>query len=106
MEIEFNSNAGHVTLRIRGEVDLSSSPRLRDTILERLAGADLDIDLSATNYIDSSGLATLVEGLKRSKKAGREFRLVDPSEAVLRVLRLARLDNLFTIVGENPSAAT
>ena len=104
MQIEADNNGTGSVLRVSGEVDLSSSPKLRESILDRLGAGDLDVDLSDAKYIDSSGLATLVEGLKRSRNQGRNFRLVAPSEAVLRVLRLARLDNLFTIVDDPASA--
>lgn len=103
MEIDTENNGADSVLRISGEVDLSSSPKLRETILDRLGAGNLDVDLRAAEYIDSSGIATLVEGLKRSRNQGREFRLVAPSKAVLRVLRLARLDSLFTIVDESAS---
>ncbi|MCG8512361.1 MAG: STAS domain-containing protein, partial [Rhodospirillales bacterium] len=51
----------------------------------------------AVNYIDSSGVASLVESLQAARKAGLDFGLVSVSDAALRVLQLARLDKVFRI---------
>jgi anti-sigma B factor antagonist len=48
-------------------------------------------------YIDSSGIASLVEALQDARKRGSRFALVSVSEAVHRVLQLARLDKVFAI---------
>jgi len=60
-------------------------------------GRDVFVDLSGVSYIDSSGVASLVEAFQASKKKGTRFALVAVNEAALRVLELARLDKVFTI---------
>jgi anti-sigma B factor antagonist len=86
-------------IRVQGEVDLYSSPELRKVILKTIPSAegDLAIDLSGVTYIDSSGVATLVEGLRSARKNGTGFALVTPSAAVMQVLELARLDSVFEV---------
>jgi anti-sigma B factor antagonist len=49
------------------------------------------------SYIDSSGVASLVEGYQTAKKAGRRFGLIGVSDAAMSVLQLARLDKVFPI---------
>ena len=49
------------------------------------------------SYIDSSGVASLVEAFQVAKKQGKGFALVSVNAAALRVLQLARLDKVFTI---------
>jgi anti-sigma B factor antagonist len=97
MELNQTEEAGHVILQPVGEVDLSTSPALRDAILAAIKAQDsVGVDLSQVDYMDSSGVATLVEGLKAC--AGKKkFTLVNPSEPVMKVLKLARLDGLFRI---------
>ena len=56
------------------------------------------MDLSQVKYMDSSGVATLVEGLQNSKKLGQGFVLMSPVGSVLGVIKLARLDKVFRIV--------
>ena len=86
-------------IRVQGEVDLYSSPDLRGVILKSVPSTkgDLLIDLSGVTYIDSSGVATLVEGLRRARESGIGFALVAPSPAVMQVLELARLDSVFEV---------
>ena len=85
-------------LSLSGEVDMHESPRAREQILNCLkSGSNLLVDLSAVSYIDSSGIASLVEGLQLSKNQHLDFGLVSISDAVTQVLQLARLDRVFTI---------
>jgi anti-sigma B factor antagonist len=87
-------------VKIRGEVDLSWSQRVRKAILDALAtGSPLAVDLSDVSYIDSSGIAALVEGFQQSRGKSLKFALVAISPAVRSVLELARLDRVFPIVG-------
>ena len=96
---ELALSEGKVTVVVTGEVDLSWSSDIRELILKALKMEDsIQVDLEAVSYIDSSGIAGLVEGLQKSKKSGKSFELLNPSKSVLSVLQLARLDQVFTIV--------
>ena len=55
------------------------------------------VDLSQVTYIDSSGVASLVEGYQTAKKSDLKFALVGVSEPAMSVLELARLDKVFPI---------
>lgn len=86
-------------LALSGEIDMQSSPAVRQLILDLVkTKVPVVIDLSAVRYMDSSGVATLVEGLQNSKKLGQSFVLAAPSGSVLGVIKLARLDKVFRIV--------
>ncbi len=98
MKINVTEEQGAVLLSLDGDVDLSCSPDARKAILEALDnGKHLLVNLAAVTYIDSSGVASLVEGYQLSKKQGLNFALVSVSEAVMNVLQLARLDSVFPI---------
>jgi anti-sigma B factor antagonist len=89
-----------VVISLEGDVDLQSSPDARGVLLEAVEqNARVVVDLSAVSYIDSSGIAALVEALQRSRqrKDGAALALAAVSDPVLRVLKLARLDRVFTI---------
>src|SRR3990172_11283533 len=89
---------GRLILSLEGEVDLSESPRVRELLLDGVRRKiDVVVDLSRVTYIDSSGVASLIEAFQTSRGAGTRFALACASEAVLRVLRLARLDRVFVI---------
>ena len=82
-----------------GAIDLSNSHELRKTILAALkTDQKVIVDLSAVSYIDSSGIASLVEGLQFSKSHNKEFSLTNPSTQVKAIMELARLDKVFTII--------
>ena len=55
------------------------------------------VRMSAVTYIDSSGIASLVEAFQNARKTDKRFALVEVSDAAMRVLELARLDKVFTI---------
>lgn len=99
LTIENEQSPDGSVIRVVGEVDLYSSPELRKAILKSTSSAKggLAIDLSGVTYIDSSGVATLVEGLRSARKNDIGFVLVAPSPAVRQVLELARLDSVFEV---------
>jgi anti-sigma B factor antagonist len=83
---------------LNGDVDLESSPIAREVLLAAAAKKTaVLVDLAGVDYIDSSGIASLVETLQATKSNGSGFGLVQVSEAALRVLELARLDKVFAI---------
>ena len=91
-------NGGYSVVHLTGEVDLNCSPEARKVILDCLrSNTPLLIDLSAVTYIDSSGIASLVEGYQVSRTLNLEFGLVGVSNRAMSVLRLARLDQVFPI---------
>ena len=55
------------------------------------------LSLSEVDYLDSSGIATLVEGMKGAQRAGRPFGLCGLRKAVRNVIELVRLDTVFNI---------
>jgi len=98
MEYSTRTEAGYTILELSGEVDLHLSPQARKQILSLLKQSyHLMVDLSAVDYIDSSGVASLVEGFQVAKTANLNFGLIGVSEAAMQVLQLARLDKVFSI---------
>jgi anti-sigma B factor antagonist len=88
-----------VVIQVEGEVDMASSPVLREKILSSLEAPDgtVAVDLSRVTYMDSSGVATLVEGLRASQRSGGGFVILSPSRPVQEVFKLTKLCTVFTI---------
>ena len=88
-----------IRITVEGEVDLYTSPKLRSVIMDAMKAGEarIEVGLGGVNYMDSSGVATLVEGFKSAHENGRTFTLVSPSSSVMKVLELAKLDSVFTI---------
>ena len=98
MECETRQEGDFIIVVLAGDVDMHYSPQARKHILENLnRKQNVLVDLSAVHYIDSSGIASLVEGFQLARSQKLEFGLVGVSDAARQVLQLARLDKVFPI---------
>lgn len=98
MNISVREDRGFLIMTLDGEADLQHTPTLRKSLLEAVTGGrPVVVDMSHVSYIDSSGVASLVEAYQSARKKGYAFSLAGLSPAALRVLQLARLDRVFTI---------
>ena len=98
MKHEVREEGGAIVVSFEGDVDLQTSPDVRKVLLECVGrGQSVVVDLSGIGYIDSSGVASLVEGFQTARKSGHNLVLASVSDGALRVLKLARLDKVFTI---------
>lgn len=92
------SGAAHV-VDLDGEMDLGTSPHLRRALFDLLGKTPkLAVNLRALRYIDSSGIATLIEVLKDAQRLRKEFVLFGLSPAVQDVFRLTHVNRIFRIV--------
>ncbi len=83
---------------VTGDVDLSSSPDLRRELLTGLREASrLALNLQAVRYMDSSGIATLIEILKNAQQLKKDFVLFGLSPAVRQVFHLTHVNRIFQI---------
>lgn len=98
MKYPLTQHNNYTVLQLSGEIDLNESPNARKQILEQIKqNKNLLVDLSAVEYIDSSGVASLVEGFQNARGKQLEFALLGVSSSAMQVLQLARLDTVFTI---------
>src|ERR1039457_2227728 len=89
---------GTTVVDVEGQIDLGSSPGLRKTLLNCLLGTDrVAVNLMAVKYIDSSGIASLLEVLKEARKSNKKLVLFGLTSSVLQVLQLTRLTGVFDI---------
>jgi anti-sigma B factor antagonist len=100
LEIEVGGDGEQRTVALRGELDVVTSPQLRETMLGLVENGvrAVDIDLSELQLIDSTGLGVLVGVLKRVLQYGGEMRLRSPQRATRKVLSITGLDRVFTII--------
>ena len=101
MKIELQEKRpGVFVIVLAGEMDMSTSPDVRTTMapLFRSGTARVIVDLAGVTYIDSSGIATFVEGLQLSQKTAAHLTLAGMNAAVEAVFELAYLREVFHIV--------
>lgn len=100
MQVNTEQRDGATIVRPDADIDLSTSSILRTSLqaAHESAADKLVIDLSSVQYMDSSGVATLVECLQMSRRSGTTLLLCELHERVLSVFQIARLDGVFDIV--------
>lgn len=87
-------------MQLKGDVDMNTSPDVRrdlGEVFKQGGGKAVLINLSGVRYMDSSGIATLVEAMQNCMKQGMRLRLVALSPSVKDVFELARLASVFEI---------
>jgi len=100
MQISIRRMDNATILDVSGDIDLASSPEVRKALLHEVRDnrkPRVVMNLIAVRYIDSSGVASLVEGLKASRDVGSRFILVGLSGPAREVLQLSRLVKVFEI---------
>ena len=86
-------------VEVDGDVDLGTSGTLRRTLFAALPETSiLALNLGSIRYIDSSGIATLIEVLNDSQRLNKQFVLFGVSTAVEEVFRLTHVIRIFRIV--------
>ncbi|MEZ6242130.1 MAG: STAS domain-containing protein [Phycisphaerales bacterium] len=97
---------GVVVVHPQGDVDMSRSPELRTTIrsVQERRPPKVIIDLTDVEYMDSSGLATLVEAMRTAKSNNTAMILCGMHDKVRSIFEIARLNQFFKIV-DNLDAA-
>ncbi len=93
-------------VRLTGEIDLHRSPGFHEDLLEVCAqtSSKLIVDMADVNYIDSSGVGTLVDIFRRLHRDKRKMILMSPSVRVCGVLEITKLDRFFTITATEQEA--
>lgn len=96
--VEAEPRPGVAVIAVAGECDLSQAGRLEEAVLRAGGSArEVILDLSALEFIDSTGLRTLWRGKQALDETGSSLVLARPSTAILRVLTISNLDNQFEI---------
>jgi anti-sigma B factor antagonist len=107
MRIE-RSQENHVTVvALEGVIKLGESGRVFSEYLGRLLGEDVPavlLDMKRIDSVDSTGLGELVGYLQRFSEQGRRLALLSPPERIMNLLRLTRLDEVFTIYTDRTTA--
>jgi len=106
MQITERTEENIPVVAITGDVDLETSPQLRDFLRPKSSAKTpaLVLDFSGVNYIDSSGLATLIEYFQAAQSFKGRLALASLSPRVKNVFEIVRLEQIFSIHPDVPSA--
>lgn len=100
LRIDIEHLAESAIVRVAGDADMASSTLLRDSILDLLENCSqgrVIVSMADTTYIDSSAVASLVEGLQLATRRKVRFCLAGLNEGPLQVLRVTRLIDVFEV---------
>jgi len=99
LTISVDGSGETAVVRLAGEVDLNVSPQLRARLKElvREGRKKIIVDMAGVPYIDSSGVATLVECLQGVSRYGGKLRLAALGNRTRGVFEISRLDTVFSI---------
>lgn len=98
MQHQVNTEGENVIVSFSGDIDLQFSGDVRTILTDALPqGRKVIVDMGGVNVIDSSGIASLLEGFQNARKIGKDFIIVSVNDPVMRVFNLAKLETVFVL---------
>jgi anti-sigma B factor antagonist len=99
LDLESTRRGSASVLTLRGEVDVYTAPRLRQAIVDLVdAGSPLVVvDMANVDFLDSTGLGVLVEGLKRARARSSDLAIVATQDKILKIFDITGLNKAFAI---------
>ncbi|MBF0458742.1 MAG: STAS domain-containing protein [Nitrospirae bacterium] len=107
MKIDTVLHSDYTVVSIAGEIDMYSSPALRDMLLTLVKKntATVIVNLKEVRYIDSSGIATFVEALKKMLAYKGKLKMAQVPDRLMEIFNFSKLDKVFEIYGSIEDAA-
>ncbi len=96
---------GGTTYVLRGTLDIATAPSLRARLDAAAAMGAITIDLSAVDFIDSTGLGALIGANRRAIERGEPLHLIVPEGPISRLLAITGLVRVFTVHHSREAAA-
>jgi len=97
VQVTVDRHAGvTAVVHLTGQLDALSAPRVRNALANVVAGGHsrLVVDLAQVGFVNSSGLGSLISGLKAARIAGGDLRIAQHSKQVSAVLTLTMLERV------------
>lgn len=103
MDIKAYEVESIVVLELSGEININTSPELKKHF-EKQANRKIVVNLEKVSYVDSSGLATLVEMLKKTRVQGGSLGLAGMPDKIKSLFEITKLDKLFSVYPDQKEA--
>lgn len=102
LEVDVLELDNKCTVKLTGEIDVYTAPRLIDSLLPltKKKGNKILIDLEKVTYLDSTGLGVFISAYKSSKENDSAIKLVHVRDRVLRLFQVTGLDQIMDLKSE------
>ena len=100
-QVSYEEKGDTLVVHIGGEIDHHSAVQVRTEIDERIIAtspAKVLLELSNVDFMDSSGLGLIMGRFALQKKCGGTLALLDPSQAVMKMIKLAGMERMVSIL--------
>jgi anti-sigma B factor antagonist len=99
LDLETTQREGFSIVSLRGEIDVYTAPLLRQTLVDAIeqGAVNVIVDMERVDFLDSTGLGVLVEGLKRVKTREGHFAIVATQDKILKIFDITGLNKAFPI---------
>lgn len=106
MAVRTENKNGSTVCYIEGEIDINTAPDIKKSFEKLLSGKmpKIVINFTKVTYVDSSGLATLVEILKNMRAYGGKMKLTNLSPKIKSLFEITKLEKLFEIIADEAQA--
>lgn len=101
MDITTSDSAAGTVVAVTGELDVFTAPALEQELQRCIEGgkADIVVDLTGVDFLDSTGLGVMVKALKWAREAGGGLRVVATEERITKVFTITGLDEVMQLSG-------
>jgi anti-sigma B factor antagonist len=108
MPVKMEEKKGLTICYVEGEIDINSAPEIRKSFEKLISKKEpkILINFTKVTYVDSSGLATLVEILKNMRTYGGRLKLTNLAPKIKSLFEITKLEKLFDIASEEDEAIT
>ncbi len=102
LDVETRPGEGLVQVVLRGELDLSTVPKVEETLrrVEESHPPVIVLDLSGLSFLDSTGLRLIVNADQRARESDRRLTIVKGPAPVQRVFSITKLDERLDMVSD------
>jgi anti-sigma B factor antagonist len=102
LELDTDEHAGLVRIALRGELDLSTAPKVEEELqrVETRSPPIVALDLTRLSFLDSTGLRLVIRADARAREEGRRLAIIRGPDEVQRVFSITQLDERLEIVDD------
>ena len=98
MSYKITEEGNIATVHLNGEIDMDVTEKAKEIIFPLIeAKKEVHINLSAVEYMDSSGISVLIESHQKANELETKVILKDISKSVLKVIMMAKLEQILNL---------